>query len=73
MTVIRDGEFISCTDVKDTTKDRLVADMVGREVTSYYPKEEVEVGDVQIELKDICQTNLLYNVSLNVRRVRSWV
>lgn len=68
VTVIRDGEFISCTDVKDTTKDRLVADMVGREVTSYYPKEEVEVGDVQIELKDICQTNLLYNVSLNVRR-----
>ena len=53
VTVIRDGEFISCRDVKDTTKASLVSDMVGREVTSYYPKQEVEIGPVQIELKDI--------------------
>lgn len=68
VTVIRDGEFISCRDVKDTTKDSLVADMVGRTVTSYYPKQEVDIGDVGIELKNINQGNLLYDVSLNVRK-----
>ena len=68
VTVIRDGEFISCRDVKDTTKASLVSDMVGREVTSYYPKQEVEIGPVQIELKDIRQGELLHGVSLNVRK-----
>lgn len=68
VTIIRDGEFISCMDVADTTKDRLVADMVGREVTSYYPKAKVDVGDVAIEFKNISQGNLLHDVSLNVRR-----
>ncbi len=68
VTVIRDGEFISCRDVKDTTKASLVSDMVGREVTSYYPKQEVEIGPAQIELKDIRQGELLHGVSLNVRK-----
>ena len=68
VTIIRDGEFISCQDVCDTTKDKLVADMVGREVTSYYPKAEVEIGDVEIELRNIRQGGLLNDVSLYVRK-----
>ena len=68
VTIIRDGEFISCMDVASTTKDRLVADMVGREVTTYYPKVDVDIGDVAIEFKNINQGRLLHDVSLNVRR-----
>ena len=68
VTVIRDGEFISCTDVKDTNKDKLVADMVGREVTTYYPKVNAEIGDVCFEARNIEQGNLLHNISLNVRK-----
>ena len=68
VTIIRDGEYISCMDVASTTKDRLVADMVGREVTSYYPKKDVEIGDIAVELKNIEQGNLLHNVSLNIRK-----
>ena len=68
VTVIRDGEFISCENVPDTNKDRLVADMVGRSVTSYYPKADVEIGGVEIELKHIEQKGLLHDISLNVRK-----
>ena len=68
VTIIRDGEYISCMDVASTTKDRLVADMVGREVTTYYPKVDVDIGDVAIEFKNINQGKLLHDVSLNVRR-----
>jgi ABC-type sugar transport system ATPase subunit len=68
VTVIRDGEFISCQDVGNTNKDKLVADMVGRSVTSYYPKAEVEVGGVEIELKHIEQAGLLHDISLNIRK-----
>ena len=68
VTVIRDGEFISCRDVKDTNKDKLVADMVGREVTSYYPKVDVPIGDVAFRIEDINQNVLLHNVSLEVHK-----
>ena len=68
VTVIRDGEYISCMDVKDTTKDRLVADMVGREVTSYYPKAEVPIGDVAFRIEHIEQGSLLHDISLEVHR-----
>jgi ABC-type sugar transport system ATPase subunit len=68
VTVIRDGEFISCREVKDTNKDLLVADMVGREVKNYYPKAIVDIGDIAIELQHINQGKLLHDVSLNVRR-----
>ncbi|MEF9973346.1 MAG: sugar ABC transporter ATP-binding protein [Clostridia bacterium] len=68
VTVIRDGEFISCNDVKDTNKNKLVSDMVGREVTAYYPKADVKVGEVEIELSHISQAGVLKDISLNVRK-----
>jgi ribose transport system ATP-binding protein len=68
VTVIRDGEFISLREVSDTNKASLVADMVGREVTSYYPKKKIDIGEVVMELDNVCQGGLLHNCSLNVRR-----
>ena len=68
VTVIRDGSFISCSDVKDTNKDKLVADMVGREIGQYYPKADVEPGDVLLEVKNLSKANLLHDVSLNIRQ-----
>lgn len=68
VTVIRDGEFISCSKVSDTNKDRLVADMVGREVASYYPKAEVEIGDTVLQINDLFQGDLLKNINLTIRR-----
>ena len=68
VTVLRDGEFISCRDVSATTKDMLVADMVGRAVTCYYPKVAVSLGDVEIELRHIEQEGLLHDISLQIRK-----
>ncbi|NLD60161.1 MAG: sugar ABC transporter ATP-binding protein [Clostridiales bacterium] len=68
VTVIRDGEFISCRETSETDKDRLVADMVGREVGSYYPKANTDVGGVLLELDGISQGNVLRDIRLSVRR-----
>ena len=68
VTVIRDGQFISCNEVRNTNKDKLVADMVGREVGQYYPKECVPIGEVMLEVKNICQNALLKNVCFHVKK-----
>ena len=68
VTVIRDGQFIATHDITETNKDMLVAEMVGRKVDAYYPKCEVEIGDVAVEIKNFSQDKLLYDVNLNIRR-----
>ena len=68
VTVIRDGQFIATHDIAETNKDMLVAEMVGRKVDAYYPKPEVEIGDVAVEIKNFSQEKLLYDVNLNIRR-----
>ena len=68
VTVIRDGQFIATHNINETNKDMLVAEMVGRKVDAYYPKPEVEIGDVAVEIKNFNQEKLLYDVNLNIRR-----
>lgn len=68
VTVIRDGQFVATHNIAETNKDMLVAEMVGRMVTSYYPKPEVEIGEVCIEIRNFNQGRLLHDINLNVHR-----
>ena len=52
VTVIRDGKSISSRLLKDTTSDEIIKDMVGREITNFYPKENVEIREPILEVKD---------------------
>lgn len=52
VTVIRDGKSISSNLLKDTSSREIIKDMVGREITNFYPKEKVEIGDTILEVKD---------------------
>ena len=47
--VLRDGKHITTLDVKSTTQDELIRNMVGRDLTNMYPKLDVEIGDVLLE------------------------
>ena len=68
VTVIRDGERISSNPVSAMTKHKLVADMVGREVSQFYPKMESEIGDVIFQLKDFNQTGVFRKVNMDIRK-----
>ena len=54
ITVMRDGEVIKTVPAKDITKNQLIYDMVGRELTETYPVREVECGEKILEIKDLC-------------------
>jgi ABC-type sugar transport system ATPase subunit len=68
VTVIRDGRYISTRKVRETTKDVLVADMVGRSMDSYYPKSKVEIGGELLSVKGLGDTALLHDIAFNVRK-----
>ncbi|MBO5472453.1 MAG: sugar ABC transporter ATP-binding protein [Lachnospiraceae bacterium] len=78
ITVVRDGSTIETMDKRTTeiSEDRIIQGMVGRELTNRFPKREnVKIGDVNMEVKDWTVYHPLYperkvvdHVSMNVRK-----
>nr|WP_319487466.1 multiple monosaccharide ABC transporter ATP-binding protein [uncultured Caproiciproducens sp.] len=52
ITVIRDGKTIETMDknTDEITEDRIIKDMVGRELTNRYPPRESHIGDTAFEV-----------------------
>ena len=67
LTVFRDGKYIKTVDVSDITIDEMVALMVGREMSDYYPKIRVAPGETLLEVKNVCQGSTLKNISFYAR------
>lgn len=51
ITVLRDGSTVGTYKKKDLTRDRLVALMVGRELTALYPDREKKPGETVFEVR----------------------
>ncbi len=52
VTIMRDGKYIGTWDAKELTTDKIITQMVGRELTNLYPARENVPGDVVLEVKD---------------------
>ena len=68
VTVIRDGKYISTHNVRETDKDELIADMVGRKMENYYPHRDAEAGETLLEVRDYWDESFLKNISFYVKR-----
>ena len=68
VTVLRDGRHIRTMKVTDITRHDLVTMMVGREVANEYPKAEVPIGDVVLDVKNIVRKGVLKDISFNLRK-----
>ena len=68
VTVMRDGEYVGTEVVKNTTKDALVAMMVGRELTNYYTRDFEEHEEVIMRCEGISDGEMAENVSFELRK-----
>lgn len=68
ITVLRDGLFIGCDRAENLNQQKLIHMMVGRDITDIYPKEQVEIGSVVFEAKDIRYQNKVRDVSFQLRQ-----
>lgn len=53
VTVLRDGKKVGTTKTKETTANRLVELMVGRDIKEMYPKRKVDIGDVVMQVENL--------------------
>lgn len=51
--VIRDGKHIATTPMRDMNIERIIAQMVGREMNQLYPQDEHAIGDVIFEARNV--------------------
>src|SRR5580765_8372157 len=58
VTVLRDGQTIDTREMATVDRQLLIQLMVGRELSAVFPKRDVEVGDVILELRQLaCSTS----------------
>ncbi len=52
VTVIRDGTTVSTMDRDEITEDRIIRDMVGRDMASRYPERNPQIGEMLMAVSD---------------------
>ena len=68
VTVLRDGRTIDTRLMSEVNRQQLIQLMVGRELSAVFPKKEVELGDVVLELRHLgCSEAGIRDVNLSVR------
>ncbi len=67
VTVMRDGQHIATRDIREVDEPAIVAMMVGRELTTLFPKVEAHLGDVVLEVRNLTKAGLLSDINLHVR------
>lgn len=67
-TVFRDGEYVSSCLIKDITQDKLIEMMVGREISHMFPKEDAEIGDIKLEIKNATKNGKFKDVNFHLRK-----
>lgn len=68
VTVFRDAKYIGTWGVNDISNDRLIAAMVGREVTQIYPKKQVEKGQELFRVENLSRLGYFHNVCFSLKK-----
>lgn len=67
VTVLRDGEYIGTKEVSETNENELISMMVGRTIDNLFPKQESEIGEVVLEVRNLVREPHTKNISFQVR------
>ncbi len=67
VSVMRDGKYITTLNIEDTSKNKLIQLMVGRDLSEQFPEKKAKPGEVALELKGI-YGNGVENISLKLHK-----
>jgi rhamnose transport system ATP-binding protein len=66
-TVMRDGAVVHAARIADMTPDEMVKRMVGRELSTLFPKQDAAVGDTVLGVHRLTREGVFFDVSFEVR------
>lgn len=68
VTVLRDGIYIGTEKLENITKEKLIEMMVGRELKQMFPKEEAEIREPILEVRNLTKKGKFYNINFKVHK-----
>lgn len=66
VTILRDGQYITSLDFKDTTLKEIISYMVGREIKEKFPRIKRDIGEKILEVKNLNAGNILRDINFSV-------
>ena len=66
VTIMRDGQYITSMNFKDTTMDEIITNMVGREIKEKFPRVACEKGKKVFEVRNLNAGRLVRDISFEV-------
>lgn len=67
-TVLKDGTYVGTREMREVTKDQLIAMMTGREIKQIYPEKHTENGEICLEVKGLTQKGTFADICFQVRK-----
>ncbi|MBR3397342.1 MAG: sugar ABC transporter ATP-binding protein [Lachnospiraceae bacterium] len=67
ITVMKDGHYVDTVPTSSLDKGQLVALMIGRDLSTFYPEREHNIGEVVLEANHIQAGKAVKDISFNVR------
>ncbi len=64
--VLRDGQYITSMDFKDTSLKEIISYMVGREITEKYPRIKKKVGKKILEVKNLNAGKVVKDINFSL-------
>jgi ABC-type sugar transport system ATPase subunit len=68
ITVLRDGNYIGTRNASDLNPGELIKMMVGRELSDVFPKKNVPLGEVVMQVENLSYGNKIKNISFELRK-----
>ncbi len=68
VTVLRDGEKIAARPIAEVSPEQLIRMMVGRPIGNLFAKQDVEIGEVVLEVDHLTRQGAFKDVSFRLRR-----
>lgn len=67
ITVMRNGEGVTCRKKEDITRNEVVENMLGKTMDEQFPEVNASIGDVILEVNGLSDAEKVKNVSLNIK------
>lgn len=67
ITVLKDGQNVTTVNTAEIDKNRLVSYMIGRDLSTFFPTRESDIGEIVLEAEHISIGNAVKDISFNVR------
>jgi inositol transport system ATP-binding protein len=68
ITIIRDGRYVESGPATGYDEAKLISLMVGRTISSIFPKAEAKIGETVLEVRNATRHGVFRNISFEVRK-----